>query len=66
MSMWRNGKRDAKRRKRLTTELHGKVSAGSTPAMLSKPVFLNCNVCGRGLVRDDELKIGMCVVCANE
>jgi len=29
-------------------------------------VFSSCNVCGRSLVRSDELSIGMCAVCANE
>lgn len=31
-----------------------------------KPIFSNCNVCGRQLVRDDELSVGMCAICANE
>lgn len=30
------------------------------------PVFQNCNVCGRGLIRNDELAVGMCAICANE
>jgi hypothetical protein len=30
------------------------------------PVFTKCNVCGRELVRQDELKAGVCAVCANE
>ncbi len=34
--------------------------------MNMKPIFKNCNVCGRGLVRDDELSCGMCAICANE
>lgn len=32
----------------------------------NKPVFTHCNVCGRGLVRADELAVGMCAICANE
>lgn len=31
-----------------------------------KPVFTDCNVCGRELIRDDELAIGCCAVCSNE
>jgi hypothetical protein len=31
-----------------------------------EPIFKNCNVCGRGLMRADEFAIGMCAVCANE
>lgn len=31
-----------------------------------KPIFTTCNVCGRELVRQDELAVGMCAVCANE
>lgn len=31
-----------------------------------EPIFRNCNVCGRGLVRADELATGMCAICANE
>jgi hypothetical protein len=31
-----------------------------------KPVFTTCNVCGRTLVRKDELAAGMCAICANE
>lgn len=30
------------------------------------PVFTNCNVCGRELMRSDEEAIGMCAICANE
>lgn len=30
------------------------------------PVFKNCNVCGRELMRADEFAAGMCAVCANE
>ncbi len=29
-------------------------------------VFRNCNVCGRSLVREDELAVGVCAICANE
>jgi hypothetical protein len=29
-------------------------------------IFKNCNVCGRELVREDELAVGMCAICANE
>lgn len=38
------------------------------PGCLSgtRPVFSHCNVCGRGLVRADELAVGMCAICANE
>lgn len=30
------------------------------------PVFSNCNVCGRELIRQDEFACGMCMFCANE
>lgn len=33
---------------------------------MKDPAFRNCNVCGRGLVREDEFAAGMCAVCANE
>jgi len=33
---------------------------------MTESVFSNCNVCGRTLIRDDELAIGCCAVCANE
>lgn len=29
-------------------------------------VFKNCNVCGRELMREDELGMGCCAVCSNE
>lgn len=29
-------------------------------------VFKNCNVCGRELLRDDELDVGCCSECFNE
>jgi len=31
-----------------------------------EPIFRNCNVCGRELIREDEFQIGMCAICANE
>lgn len=31
-----------------------------------KPVFSNCNVCGREFVKKEELNMGMCLICANE
>jgi len=30
------------------------------------PVFTNCNVCGRTLIREDELAVGACAICMNE
>lgn len=33
---------------------------------MKEAIFKNCNVCGRQLVRQDELAIGMCAICANE
>ena len=31
-----------------------------------KPVYTSCNVCGRGLVGDDEFSAGVCAICANK
>lgn len=31
-----------------------------------KPIYTTCNVCGRGLVADDEFEMGMCLICAAE
>ena len=31
-----------------------------------KPVFRNCNVCGRQLMEYTEYEMGMCLVCSNE
>lgn len=31
-----------------------------------KPVFTNCNVCGRQLITTDEDEMGMCQICARE
>jgi hypothetical protein len=44
------------------------VGMGFQPGKFMKPepVFSNCNVCGRELMRDDELAVGMCAICANE
>lgn len=33
---------------------------------MKEPIFQNCNVCGRELVRGDEYAVGMCAICANE
>jgi hypothetical protein len=37
-----------------------------SPFRKPEPVFKNCNVCGRTLIHEDELAVGMCAVCANE
>lgn len=34
--------------------------------MKTKAIYNNCNACGRTLIRDDELAIGACAICANE